>query len=53
VWEEATKARMPAIGWTVPFLWSIACGAMLVSEVQVVEGGIQAMHHNVRNVVHL
>jgi hypothetical protein len=43
VWEEDTKPRMPAIGWLVPFWWAVACGATLVSEVRVVEGGIRVM----------
>jgi hypothetical protein len=37
VWEEDTKPRMPAIGWFVPLSWAVVHGAVLVSEVRVVQ----------------
>jgi hypothetical protein len=30
MWEEETKPRMPTIGWSVPFLWAIACSVALI-----------------------
>jgi hypothetical protein len=42
-WEVDTKARMPTIGWIVPFSWDVARGATLVCGVRTRGKGIQTV----------